>query len=325
MKPMKAIGIFFLILAGAAIAGILVGISVQHANPPVVYDATDVTDPALVYHEVSSPGPAAGRPPPETSARRPLAPPRPRPSPPEVIGSQSLPVVNQIPMLRRVGREDRFAAARERMVQEQLIVRGLTDPAVLQAMRTVHRQDFTPGQLVADAYVDRTLDCGSGRIMETPFVIATAAAQLAAQPQERVLEVEAAPGYATAVYSTLAKEVYATQSIYASTLEVDLRTHGFTNNVFVRQADVGRGWPEEAPFDTIIFNRPLDQVAEPLLAQLKPGGRLILPVTDDGKLYVLKKFGQRLVLQTQIFVRPPPVPDNQVSLPPVHPVRLSPR
>jgi protein-L-isoaspartate(D-aspartate) O-methyltransferase len=131
------------------------------------------------------------------------------------------------------------------------------------------------------------------------------------------LEVEAAPGYATAVYSRLVKQVYATQSIYASTLVVDLQTRGFTNNVFVRPADGGQGWPEATPFDTMIFNGPLDQVSEMLLAQLKSGGRLILPVTDAGKLCVLKKSGHQLVLQTPIPVRLAPIPDNQVSLPPV--------
>jgi protein-L-isoaspartate(D-aspartate) O-methyltransferase len=338
MKSTKAIWLILLAFVIAAIAGVVIGVSVVASKPPSVVVATNATDNALVYHEVepaepatnfaeTAPGhpvpPSAGSPVPELPQFRPM-PLRPlvpalrlRSPPPALPSMPGVRPVRLVPMalLRGPGPDDRFAAARERMVQEQLIGRGFTDPAVISAMRTVPRQSFVPGMQVSNAYVDMTLDCGYGRILETPFVIASTAAQLAAQPGDRVLEVNAAPGYATAVYSKLVKQVYAIQSIHARTLEVDLQVQGFTNNVFVREAGAAQGWPEAAPFDTIVFNGPLAQISESLLAQLKPGGRLILPVTDDGKLCVLKKSGSQLVLQTTLFVRPTPIPGNQVALP----------
>lgn len=313
MKPVKVIWLILLLLAGAVIAGVLIGT----VNIPEPSDAaaTNATDP-LAYHEEQTPQtPVPARPPLRGVPAHLIVPPRAiqQLHPPHPLVAGTRPILNRVASAHHQGPDDPFAAARERMIQEQLIGRGITDPAVLQAMRSVPRQSFTP--LAADAYMDRSLDYGNGRIMETPFVIATTAEQLAAEPDDRILDVQAAPGYATAVYSLLVKQVYATQSFHAQTMAMELQALGFTNNVYVRQADAGQGWPEAAPFDAIVFNGPLDQVTENLLAQLKSGGRLIIPVTDGGKLCVLKKYGNQLVLQTQIPVRPTPIPDNQVVLP----------
>jgi len=336
MKPVKAILLILLVCAVAAIAGVMIGVYGVVAKPPATPPGTKFTDAHLVYHEAPSPEPAtnaigvhpepvAGEPPsPGQMPRRlmPLSPAaRPMMPPPFAIapGHQTLPMA---PFARRQGLDDLFTAARERMVKEQLVGRGFTDPAVLRVMQAVKRDNFAPGMQLSNAYVDMTMDCGSGRTLETPFVIATTARQLASRPGDRILEVEAAPGYATAVYSMLVKEVYATQSIYADSMAVDLQMRGFTNNVFVREAGAAQGWPEAAPFDAIVFNGPVAQISENLLAQMKPGGRFIIPVTDDGKLCVLTKSGAQLVIQATLPVRPTPIPGNQVPLPPMPAIRI---
>jgi len=218
--------------------------------------------------------------------------------------------------IRRIGVDERFAAARERMVTEQLAGRGIANAAVLDAMRRVPRHQFVYAEGLTNSYADMTLVFRRGVILETPYVIAITAEQLADQPGDRVLEVEPGTGYDAAVYSLLVRGVYVTEpaAIQADRMRVNLERLGYTNNVFVGQADVAQGWPEAAPFDTIIFNRPLDQFPESLLFQLKPGGRVISPVSGDGKMSVLKKFGAQLVLQTTLPVRPTPIPGNEVEM-----------
>ncbi len=229
--------------------------------------------------------------------------------------------------MRRVSRADLYAAARERMVAEQLAGpgRGIAKPAVLEAMKTVERHNFVYAEWLTDSYVDKTLVFPGNVILETPYVIALTAEQLAAQPGDRVLDIEAGTDYDAAVFSLVVTNVYVTESLtyLADNATSNLQRLGFTNNLYVRQASVAQGWPEAAPFDVIVFNRPLTEFPNSLLGQLKSGGRLIIPVAEDGKLYLLNKFGGRLVLQTTLPARPTPIPGNQVVLPNVRPALLT--
>jgi len=247
---------------------------------------------------------------------RPRAMPLARPIPPPLPTTPSaIRITNGFP-IRRIGVDDRFAAARERMVTEQLAGRGIANTAVLDAMRRVPRHQFVYAESLTNSYVDMTLVSRRGAVLETPYVIAVTAEQLAAQPNDRILDVESGPAYDAAVYSQLVREVYVIESvpILAEMARVNLERLGYTNNVFVRLAGGAQDWPEAAPFDTIVFNRPLDQFPEILLTQLKPGGRVIVPVSDNGKMTVLKKFGAQLVLQTALPVRPTPIPGNEVEM-----------
>jgi protein-L-isoaspartate(D-aspartate) O-methyltransferase len=247
--------------------------------------------------------------------------------PPLALTPGVIPPANGLATLRRLQGGDQFADARERMVAEQLAGpgRGLANPAVLGAMRRVPRHQFVDARFLTNAYVDMPLPFPDGVVLETPYVIAVTADQLAAQPDDRVLDVEPGTAYEAAVFSLLVREVYVTESasVQAEGARVDLERLGYTNNVFVRQADVDQGWPETAPFDTIVFHGPLAQFPKSLLGQLKSGGRVIIPVSDDGKLRVLRKYGARLVLQNTLPVRPAPIPGNQVEMH-VAPVLLRP-
>jgi len=281
--------------------------------------------PSALVTGVLQPLPGRPMPPVPVPAQRPPLPPRPRTlpqaqpiRPPLPFTPGIRPATDGRPPLRRLGLNDPFTVARERMVAGQLAGpgRGITNAAVLAAMRRVPRHRFVDAHCLTNAYVDMTLVFPNGVILETPYVIAVTAVQLAAQPGDRVLDVEPGTAYDAAVFSLLVREVYVTESVLmrAEGARINLERLGYTNNVLVRQADVAQGWPEAAPFDTIVFNGPLAQFPESLLFQLKPGGRVIIPVSDDGKLSVLKKYGAQLVLETTLPVRPPPIPGNQVEM-----------
>ena len=297
-------------------------VTLEAARQPANNSAPAEVLPPAPVTGILQPTPARPMPPVAVPGQPPPMAPRPR------LAHQTLPPLRLTPSVSpatdgraavlRLGGDDRFNAARERMVAEQLAGpgRGIANAAVLEAMRRVPRHQFVDAHCLTNAYVDMTLVFPNDVILETPYVIAVTAVQLAAQPDDRVLDVEPGTGYDAAVFSLLVREVYVTESVpvRAEGARINLERLGYTNNVFVRLADVGQGWPEAAPFDTIVFNGPLAQFPGSLLGQLKAGGRVIIPVSDDGKLSVLRKSGARLVLQTTLPVRPTPIPGNQVEM-----------
>jgi len=187
--------------------------------------------------------------------------------------------------------EDADALAREQMVREQIAARGVEDPRVLAAMRSIPRHELVPQEFRAYAYADRPLPIGEGQTISQPFIVAYMTEQLKLTGEERVLEIGTGSGYQAAVLSELAREVYSIEIVpdLASRASKDLLRLGY-DNVHVRQGDGYRGWPEEAPFDAIIVTAAPEQIPEPLIEQLRIGGRLIAPVGD---------YWQELVLVTR--------------------------
>ncbi len=172
-----------------------------------------------------------------------------------------------------------MSAARERMVAEQLEPRGIRDPRVLEAMRTVPRESFVPELMAELAYDDSPLPIEERQTISQPYVVArmTEAAELGAE--DRVLEVGTGSGYGAAVLAEAAGEVYTIerhQSLADSAAE-KLARAGY-GNVEVRCGDGSRGWPEQAPFDAILVTAGSPEVPEPLWQQLAIGGRLIIPL-----------------------------------------------
>lgn len=174
---------------------------------------------------------------------------------------------------------DDAAAARQDMVERQLAARGIDDPRVLDAMRAVQRHRLVPAHLAAEAYDDRPLPIGHGQTISQPYIVALMTQLAAVSPTDRVLEVGTGSGYQAAVLAELAAQVYTVEIVapLAQQAARDLRALGY-DNIEVRAGDGYAGWPEHAPFDAIVVTAAPARIPAPLLEQLKPGGRLVIPV-----------------------------------------------
>jgi protein-L-isoaspartate(D-aspartate) O-methyltransferase len=170
-------------------------------------------------------------------------------------------------------------AAREEMVREQIQERGVGDPRVLAAMRAVPRHLFVPPEMARAAYEDSPLPIGEGQTISQPYIVALMSELLQTAPGQRVLEIGTGSGYQAAVLSGLVAEVFSIEikePLHRRSSEA-LRRLGYAN-VRTRLADGYFGWPGEPPFDGIMVTAAVDHVPPPLLAQLKEGGRLVLPL-----------------------------------------------
>ena len=171
---------------------------------------------------------------------------------------------------------------RARMVDEQIAARGVRDPRVLAAMRHVPRHEFVPTPLRPFAYHDRPLAIGEGQTISQPYIVAVMTELAALDAGSRVLEVGTGSGYQAAVLAEVAREVYTIEILepLARGAERTLRRLGYAG-VHVRHGDGHRGWPEAAPFDAIVVTAAPVGVPPALLAQLAPGGRLVIPVGSE--------------------------------------------
>ena len=176
---------------------------------------------------------------------------------------------------------DPMAAARERMVAEQIAARDVTDPRVLAAMRQVPRHLFVPADEQASAYDDRPLPIGHGQTISQPYIVALMTELARPKATDRALEIGTGSGYQAAVLSKLVGEVYSIEIVEPLAVEAKARLArvGCTN-VITRIGDGYGGWPEKAPFDLIVVTAAPDHVPPPLIAQLRPGGRLVIPVGE---------------------------------------------
>jgi protein-L-isoaspartate(D-aspartate) O-methyltransferase len=165
------------------------------------------------------------------------------------------------------------------MVREQIEARGLKDRSVLGAMQGVARHCFVPRKYLTEAYDDHPIPIGMGQTISQPYIVALMTELLRVKASDRVLEVGTGSGYQSAILSGLVSEVY-TVEIYpelAQQAGVRLATLGY-ENVKVKRGDGYFGWKAHAPFDAIIVTAASSEIPPPLLKQLKPGGRMCIPV-----------------------------------------------
>ena len=175
--------------------------------------------------------------------------------------------------------DDPSQALRERMVERQLAGRGIDDARVLAAMARVPRHLFVPEAAAAQAYLDQPLPIGHDQTISQPYIVALMTQLARVGPEDRVLEVGTGSGYQAAVLGEIAGAVYTIEIVapLAGQAARVLEELGYAR-VRVRTGDGYAGWPEHAPYDAILVTAAPERVPAPLLAQLRPGGRLVIPV-----------------------------------------------
>jgi len=203
---------------------------------------------------------------------------------------------------------DPTAPARLRMVERHLVERGIKNPRVLDAFRTVPRHRFLPPKSQRLAYDDESINIGEGQTITPPYDVAFMTEVLDPKPSDRVYEVGTGSGYQSSILSRLVKDVYSVEihrklGERAASVHKDL---GYTN-IHTRIGDGYEGWPDAAPFDAIIVTCAPQKIPQPLVDQLREGGRIVIPLGDrfTQSLHLLVKRGGKLIdkeLKPTLFV-----------------------
>jgi protein-L-isoaspartate(D-aspartate) O-methyltransferase len=177
------------------------------------------------------------------------------------------------------GEDNYFLNLRRRMVQEQIIARGVKDEKVLAACLKIPRHKFVSSELQRFAYQDQPLPIGYGQTISQPYIVALMTELAGLSPEDKVLEIGTGSGYQAAILAEIAQEVYTIEILKPLAQESSnrLKELGYTN-IQVKQADGYLGWEEFAPYDAIVVTAAPDQVPAALIEQLKLGGRLVIPV-----------------------------------------------
>ena len=209
--------------------------------------------------------------------------------------------------------KDTFYEKRFQMVENQIKSRKVKDKRVLEAMLKVPRHKFVPEKYSKNAYNDNPLSIGYDQTISQPFIVAYMTEALALKGDERVLEIGTGSGYQAAVLCELVKEVYSIEIVEPLCLRAKklLDELNYTN-FNGRCGDGYAGWPEVSPFDAIIVTAAPDHIPQDLVEQLKPGGRMILPVGDSFQklILILKNEEGRITKKDLIAVRFVPMTGN---------------
>ena len=207
-----------------------------------------------------------------------------------------------------------FAAQRQQMVERQLMTRGINDQRVLAAMAKVPREEFVTQEARSASYEDGPLPIGYGQTISQPYIVAFMTEQLRPKPSDRVLEIGTGSGYQAAILAELVSDVYSIEIVepLAKNAEATLQQLGY-KNVHLKIGDGYKGWSDAAPFDAIIVTCAPDKVPQPLIDQLKDGGRMVIPVgnTFAQELYLLEKKNGQLKQSATLPVRFVPMASEQ--------------
>lgn len=201
--------------------------------------------------------------------------------------------------------DDPYTARRLAMVRRQIEARDVKNPRVLAAMRATPRHLFVPEELREQAYNDHPLPIGHGQTISQPYIVAVMTELLDCSQNSKVLEIGTGSGYQAAVLARVAGKVYTIELVpeLAQSAAALLKKLGH-ENVYVRQGDGYKGWPEEAPFDRILVTAAPPKIPEALVEQLKPGGRMVAPVgrtVFSQELVVVDKDQRGRISQRPVF------------------------
>jgi protein-L-isoaspartate(D-aspartate) O-methyltransferase len=194
--------------------------------------------------------------------------------------------------------EATFAASRKEMVDIQIVSRGIDDSRVVAAMSIVPRHRFVPNEYLSQAYEDHPLPIGHGQTISQPYIVALMTQHLSLQPGEKVLEIGTGSGYQAAVLAELTDQVYTVEIIEPLGQRAVAALGALGYDVHCKIDDGYYGWAEYAPFDAIIVTCAPDHVPQPLVKQLKDGGRMVIPIGPPGffqTLWLFEKKGDDLL------------------------------
>jgi len=184
-----------------------------------------------------------------------------------------------------------YRLAREKMVKNQLIPRGIIDPGVLYVMGEVPRDRFVEEALVGEAYNDHPLPIGNKQTISQPYIVALMTEALKLTGKEKTLEIGTGSGYQTAILAELSRKVYTVERIRTLMVKARKTLQELEyNNILFKAFDGTLGWKEHEPYDAIIVTAGSPKIPQPLLDQLSDGGRLVIPVGD--------KYSQELIKMT---------------------------
>ena len=225
-----------------------------------------------------------------------------------LLGSWAMPALGQ----------DGLASLRQKMVFEQIVQRGVTEPRVLAVMNDVPRHLFVPTAHRDQAYNDAPLPIGEGQTISQPYIVALMTSLLELRGSEKVLEIGTGSGYQAAILGKLVRDVYTIEILRPLGEEAQrtLAAQGY-RNVHTRIGDGYQGWPEEAPFDAIIVTAAPERIPDPLLEQLRVGGRMVVPVGSFFQdLLLLTKTNDGFERRNVLPVRFVPMTGEVQELPP---------
>lgn len=182
-----------------------------------------------------------------------------------------------------------FSLSREQMIKEQLLPRGIKDNLVLRAFREVPRELFIHDKFYNSAYSDHPLPIGEGQTISQPYIVALMTEKLSLDNNDRVLEIGTGSGYQAAILAKICKEVYSVERFprLAENAKNILDNLGL-DNIKIKVADGTLGWNDYAPYDGILVTASAPEVPNPLIKQLKEGGRLLIPVGGMGTQTLLR-------------------------------------
>jgi len=193
-----------------------------------------------------------------------------------------------------------YKTLRKKMVEEQIIARGIKDKKLIEAMYKIERHRFIPEKFRDSAYGDFPVPIGEGQTISQPYMVALMTECLSLKGKEKVLEIGTGSGYQTAILAELAKEVYSIERIESLKINAEkiLNELGYTN-IKIRLGDGTLGWPEEAPFDRIMVTAANQDVPPPLLEQLNQNGIMVIPLGDrfSQVLTKIEKRGNQIIRQ----------------------------
>jgi len=203
--------------------------------------------------------------------------------------------------------EGRFTETRSQMVARQIRRRGVRDADVLRVMEEVPRHKFVPRKYLSRAYGDYPLPIGEGQTISQPYIVALMTELLELEPGDKVLEIGTGSGYQAAILAELVPEVYTIEiiGVLCERAKKLLTEEGY-ENIKLKHADGYLGWEEFAPFDAIIVTCAPDHIPQPLIRQLKDGGRMVIPVGMPGAyqtLWQIRKLGDSLKVNNVTTVR----------------------